>query len=189
MESSGCARAGARTAKGGGQMPQDRLRQAIFTELQQAIGEPGWVSGGCARDTLRALQEVFKMGDEHTLRAATAMSGIALRGDTCGAVAGAIMALGLAMGGAHRDDEAEARHAIGAARWLCRHFEQEFGSCNCRDVQHRIFGRSFNLADPADREAFAEANADVRCLAPVQAAARLAAEVILEHREKLHHSH
>ena len=108
------------------------------------------------------------------------MPGIALRGETCGAVMGAIMALGIALGREKPDDFVALQKATGAARKLCREFEKEFGSCNCRDVQHRIFGRSYNLADPADQDAFIKADASRKCRAPAEKAARIAAEIIID---------
>ena len=57
-------------------------------------------------------------------------------------------------------------------------------SCNCRDVQHQIFGRSFNLTDPQEGKEFVKAHAITQCRLPAERAARIAGELILEGRMK-----
>ena len=157
-----------------------KSRDEILDRVGKKAGDYEELFASCAQGTLLALQEEFGFGDSQTLKAATAMPGIALRGETCGAVMGAIMALGIALGREKPDDFVALQKATGAARKLCREFEKEFGSCNCRDVQHRIFGRSYNLADPADQDAFIKADASGKCRAPAEKAARIAAEIIID---------
>jgi len=159
---------------------QQETREARLDRLEQKAGDYEELFGSCAQGTLLALQEEFRMEDALTLKAATAMPGMALRGETCGAVIGAIMALGMAFGREKPDDFAAVQRTTRAARKLCRLFEQEFGGCNCRDVQHGIFGRSFNLADAADQAEFVKADAAKKCRAPAQRAARIAGELILD---------
>jgi C_GCAxxG_C_C family probable redox protein len=165
------------------------MQSAQFNEdsllaLEKKAGDYEELFGSCAQGTLLALQEHFNLENAGALKAATAMPGIALRGDTCGAVIGAIMALGLAFGREKADDSAAVMRTTKAARKLCRRFEQEMGGCNCRDVQHHIFGRSFNLTDPKDGEEFVKADASKKCRLPAGRAARIAGELILEIRQK-----
>jgi C_GCAxxG_C_C family probable redox protein len=57
---------------------------------------------GCSQSVLLALQEAFKIGDLESFKAATVLSGgVARKGETCGALLGGLMALGLVLG---RDD-------------------------------------------------------------------------------------
>ena len=161
-------------------MTAGRSRDEILNRLEQKAGDYEELFGSCAQGTLLALQEEFGLGNAQTLKAATAMPGIALRGETCGAVLGAIMALGIAMGREKADDFAAVQRTTKAARRLCRRFEEQFGSCNCRDVQHHIFGRSFNLADAGDQIEFVKADAARKCRAPAGHAARIAGELILD---------
>jgi len=165
-------------------MQQSESRDDRLNRLERKAGDYEELYGSCAQGTLLALQEEFGLGDKQTLRAATAMPGIALRGETCGAVVGAIMALGMAMGRDKPDDFASVQRTTKAARKLCRRFEQEFGGCNCRDVQHRIFGRSYNVADPVESMEFIKADAAKKCRAPAEKAARIAGELILDNLEK-----
>lgn len=160
-------------------MRQEKSREDLLNEIEKKAGDYEVLWDNCAQGTLAALQEVFNLGDESSLKAATAMPGIASRGETCGAVVGSIMALGLAFGRKDPADEKAVPRTMGAARKLCRRFEEEFGSCNCRDVQHKIFGRTFNFADPADWEAFEKADAGQKCRNVAGKAARIAGELIL----------
>jgi C_GCAxxG_C_C family probable redox protein len=164
---------------------QKKSRKDILNHLEQRAGDYEELWGSCAQGTLLALQEEFQIGNAQTLKAATAMPGIALRGETCGAVIGAIMALGMAFGREKHDDLKAVQRTISSARELCKRFEEEFGSCNCRDVQHHVFGRSFNLTDSNDQMEFVKADAAKECRAPVQKAAHIAGDLILDGQEKI----
>ncbi|MCX6004465.1 MAG: C-GCAxxG-C-C family protein [Chloroflexi bacterium] len=161
-------------------MVVEPTKEERLNQLEQKAGDYEELFGSCAQGTLLALQEQFNLGDSCTLKAATAMPGIALRGETCGAVVAAIMALGLAFGREKPEDFAAVQRTTSAARKLCKRFEEEFGSCNCRDVQHHIFGRSYNLTDPNDQKEFVKADAIKKCRAPAGKAARIAGEMILD---------
>ena len=158
----------------------DRNRDALLDALEKKAGDYEELFASCSQGTLLALQEHFHLGNAEVLKAATAMPGMALRGDTCGAVVAGIMALGLAFGREKPGDVAAVRRTTAAARKLCRRFEAEFGGCNCRDVQHGIFGRSFNLTDPQEGMEFVKANAIKKCRLPAERAARITGELILE---------
>lgn len=165
-------------------MQDEKSSEEILNHLRQKASDYEELFGSCAQGTLLALQEEFHIGNEQTLKAATAMPGIALRGETCGAVIGAIMALGIALGREKHDDFQAVQRTTKAARKLCRRFEEEFGGCNCRDVQHHIFGRSFKLTDLNDQKAFVEADAARKCREPAAQAAYIAGELILDNQEK-----
>jgi C_GCAxxG_C_C family probable redox protein len=130
------------------------------------------------------LQEEFGIGSVETLKAATAMPGIASRGETCGAVVGALMALGLVFGREKPEDYAALFNTVAAARKLCEEFEGEFGGCACSRVQEHVFGRSFDLADPAEVAEFMKAGASEKCRLPVELATRVAGRLIIEAGEQ-----
>ena len=147
-------------------MTKEQNQESWLDELEKKAGDYEELFASCSQGTLLALQEHFNLGNAEVLKAATAMPGMALRGDTCGAVVAGIMALGLAFGREKADDMAAVTRTTSAARKLCKRFEAEFGGCNCRDVQHGIFGRSFNLTDPRESMEFVKANAIKKCLEP-----------------------
>lgn len=158
---------------------KDKAAEERLDRLARAAAENLRDWGSCAQATLLALQEEFGLGDAQTLKAATAMPGVALRGETCGAVIGSIMALGLAFGREEAADFEAVNRATGAARRFCRRFEAELGSCLCRDIQKRLFGRYFELTDAADVAEFAAAGAVEKCRVPVEAAVRIAGGILM----------
>lgn len=160
--------------------PGEPGRDERLERLAAAAGERLKEYSSCAQGTLLALQEEFGLGNAETLRAATAMPGIALRGETCGAVVGALMALGLAFGREKADDYPAMLKTIAAGRRLCEQFERRFGGCSCSEVQRRVLGRSFDLADAGEALEFARAGAQEKCRAPAEFAARVAGRLILE---------
>ena len=149
--------------------------------------------GGCGQCSLRALQEELKLpGGPAVLKAAGFTNlGIALTGNICGALLGGIMAMGLACG---REDFSDTIYpqpevvdetyglprSLMLIRSFYQRFIQEFGSWACRDLQVRIFGRSFETVVLEEEEAFHKAGGHQACVGLVGKAARLAAETILE---------
>lgn len=165
-------------------MKKTQTREEVLQQLEQKAGDYEELFDSCAQGTLLALQEQFNLGDADTLKASTAMPGVALRGQSCGAIISGIMALGMAMGRDKPEDSKAVLHTIVAARTLCDKFEAKFGSCNCHDVQQHIFGRSFNLMNPKEVEEFAKAAAAKKCRIPVGFAARTVGEMILNHLKR-----
>lgn len=161
-------------------MIDDKEREDLLKELEQKAGDYEEQFGNCAQGTLLALQEHFSLGDINTLKAATAFPGVALRGETCGAVIASIMALGIAFGRAKPEDLDAFQRTLSAARKLCYRFEKKFGSCNCRDVQHRLFNRSYNLMKLKDQKEFIKSGDAKKCRISVGTAARITGEIILD---------
>lgn len=162
-------------------MQTDTSEKTRLDKLARKAGEQVALFGNCAQGTLSALQHHFSIGTPETLKAATAMPGVALRGETCGALIGAIMALGIVMGREKPEETQAAQVTTIASRRLCHAFEKEFGSCNCRDIQRSLFGRSFDLTDPDDLSLFAKAGlSEKNCGIPAGLAARIAGMTIAE---------
>jgi len=94
-------------------------------------------SGNCAQTSFVVLQEEFDLEGDQILRALTPFPGIALRGETCGAVIGCLMALGLEFG---RDDLSDGRgyiRSLPSARRFCMRFEGENGSTDFVTSPHK----------------------------------------------------
>jgi len=137
---------------------------------------------GCSQCVLLALQEHLKIGNEATFKAASPLAaGVALMGDSCGALLGGMMALGLAFGREKVEDFGALAASALKARALYERFQQEFGSCLCRDVMAAQLGRFYDLA--TEYEAFQQAGGYERCPRVVGKTARMAAELILAAEE------
>jgi C_GCAxxG_C_C family probable redox protein len=147
---------------------------------------------GCSQSVLLSLQEGFNIGNKESFKSATVLSGgIARRGETCGALLGALMALGLVVGRSVIEETEQYVSAVNIAFDVCEKFKQalaaEFGfkrelkSTLCREIQERIYGRSFNLNDEKDRQAFLDAggHSDQGCPKVCKITAQVAAKEIL----------
>ena len=154
--------------------------EETLQRLEQKVQEYLRISGNCAQTSFLALQEEFGLDDGSILKALTVFPGIALRGETCGAVVGCLMALSLVYGRERLDDWEGYIRSLRPGRRFCRRFEEELGSTMCGDILESQFGRRYNLADPADAEEWQKANAQGKCSAVVAAAVRIAAEIIIE---------
>ena len=148
---------------------------------------------GCSQSVLLALQEAFEIGGLESFRAATVLSGgVARRGETCGALLGGLMALGLVCGRDDIRDTKAYRDAMRPANEIVDKFKkrlmEEFGfeepleSTICRDIQRHIYGRSFDLNDPEDYPLFLEAggHGDEGCPKTCAVAAKVTAEKLME---------
>lgn len=134
----------------------------------------------CAQTTYLSLHETFGVGDASLVKALTPMPGIAERGETCGAVLSALLAIGYVYGRERLNDWAGWRACLVPARAFCERFKTEMGSTQCGDIVEKLFGQRYNLADPVDLGKFQEAGATAKCTRVAQTAVRLAAEIILE---------
>jgi C_GCAxxG_C_C family probable redox protein len=133
-------------------------------------------SGNCAQTSFSILNEEFDLGGELILKALTPFPGIALRGETCGAVIGSLMALGLVYG---RDDLTDFKGYIGSlpsARRFCRQFDEENGSTACASILKVKLGREFDLADQVQAIEYASEGGPEACSEVVASAINIAAK-------------
>ena len=168
-------------------------RAELLNRVEEKAGLYMNKYGGCGQCALRALQEELNLpGGPAVLKAAGFTNlGIALTGNVCGALLGGIMAMGLACG---REDFSDTIYpqpevvdetfqlprSLMLIRGFYQRFIKEFGSWACRDLQIRIFGRSFETVILEEEEAFHKAGGHTACVNLVGKAARMAAETILE---------
>ncbi|MBC8477039.1 MAG: C_GCAxxG_C_C family protein [Dehalococcoidia bacterium] len=139
---------------------------------------------GCSQCAIAALQDVFDIRNDDIFKAATGLSGgSALSGEGgCGAYVGALMVLGHIVG-RERDDFADSKgiryqtHEL--AGKLRQKFIDEYGSIVCRNIQTKMMGRPYYLADKQEAEKFHNAGAhDIHCPEVVGKAARWMAEIL-----------
>ena len=113
---------------------------------------------GCSQSVLGAIQEEFAIGNIDSFKAATVLSGgVARNGETCGAIIGALLALGLVIGRKRMEDydayQGAMKVAIEVRDKFMKElktqfdFQGELESTLCRHIQEKIYGRAFNLAD------------------------------------------
>ncbi|HEX77917.1 MAG TPA: C_GCAxxG_C_C family protein [Dehalococcoidia bacterium] len=141
---------------------------------------------GCSQCVIAALQDAFEFRNDDVFKAATGLAGgggITTDG-SCGAYTGAILTLSSLLG-RERDDFADPKGIRFRTHELVRRFRhnfiQEYGSVVCRNIQTKVLGRPYYLADPEEMRKFHDAGAhDVHCPEVVGKAARWMAELIVE---------
>ena len=157
-------------------MPKDH----VFNLLDQKVMHYMEISHNCAQSSFLALSEQFGLGNDDMVKALTPIPGIAERGETCGAVTGALLALGLVYGRNNISDWQGYRDSLKPANEFCDRFEQELGSLMCRNIVKSEFGMELDLRKKDDLEQFQEADATHKCSRIVQTAVRIAADLILK---------
>jgi len=148
---------------------------------------------GCSQAVLGALQEEFRIGNKESFKAATVLSGgVARQGETCGAIIGALLALGLVIGRERMEDEEAYKAMMEPSIEVRTRFKEElkkqFGfegdleNTLCCHIQEKIYGKSFYLANEEERQAFLAAggHSETGCPKTCGIAAQVAAEKLLE---------
>jgi len=157
-------------------------KDQVFAMLDQRVQLTMEKSNNCAQTAFFALSQQFGLGGDDVLKALTPLPGIAERGETCGAVTGALMAMGLMYGRDRMDDWQKYRDSLIPTNLFCKEFECEVGSTLCCEIQQKTFGESYDLMDASDLKAFQRAGATQKCGVIVKKACRFAAEIILTHK-------
>jgi C_GCAxxG_C_C family probable redox protein len=152
----------------------DAIAKAAYNNLR--------AYSNCCRSTLWALQTHLRLGGDDPLKAsATLAGGIAGTGETCGAVIGALMGLGLGIASADVQELDRYVAARDAARRFVERFTERFGSTRCYELQEAIVG--WRCDDPSLADRWLAADGPIACAAFCAEAARIAAELILDHDE------
>jgi len=146
---------------------------------------------GCAQSVLGALQEEFGIGNKDSFKAASMLAGgIARQGETCGAIVGALSALGLVSGRERIEDTEVYKAAMDSSVKVSARFREEmkkqFGfkgklqSTLCRHIQEMLYGKSFDLTNKKEYQAFLDAggHSDTGCPRVCGIAAQVSAEEI-----------
>jgi len=154
-------------------LSEDR-RRALEKEVIHTLD----ISKNCAQTSFSVLAKEFDLEGGEILKALTPFPGLGLRGETCGAVSGCLMALGLVFG---REDLADWKgylRSVPPARRFCRQFEAEYGSTACADLLEAKMGRSYNLADRWDSIKYVAKGGKKACGEIISSAVIISAELI-----------
>jgi len=161
-------------------------REKILDVIAKSAYNNNRAFEGCTRCVLLALQTYLHIEDEGTLRASTAMAaGVARMGETCGALLGGIMAIGLVRGRAELEDFDAYVETMKMGVEMFNRFKEKMGSPKCFDIQERFLGRRFNFFNEEDREAWYKGGGIEICPWVCGEAARMAADIILKHQESI----
>ena len=151
--------------------------EEIFKVLDELVDKS--VFGTCSQNSFYALNEAFNLKADKLLKALAPFPGIALRGETCGAVSGCLSAIALV----YEDDDIYNKEKLGGSFkpsfTFCSKFEMEYGSTRCRDVIQKVTGKKYNIAKPDDYDVLRQEGASSPCRSVIKKAVHIAAEIIL----------
>lgn len=139
--------------------------------------------GNCAQCTLGAIKTTFGIIDSSVFKAAHGLSGgIGLTSmGTCGALVAGIMTISSLEGrewSEFRDGDKPNSYKL--SRNLIDRFTKEYGGIKCHEVQEKIMGKSYNLSNEDELEAFKEAGGFIdKCTSVVGNGAKFITEMIL----------
>lgn len=172
---------------------RDLSRQQLLEKVSELGVSFEKFSGSCSQCTAAALQEILGFEDV-VVRVATSSCGgqAGFSMGACGGVVGGTIVLDYYLGrpadmvSATQTTQQSMEaldYAVEASKLLGEKFVRKYGSILCPKIQIEIYGRSFNLQDSADWEAFEKAGAhsdSTKCMSVVGNAARWALETLIE---------
>lgn len=149
------------------------MSSEFASEVRKAA-EDSFASGlYCAESVVLALAKAQGVEQESLTKMASGFcGGMARTCGTCGAVTGAIMGLGLALGRSQPGESVQPAYV--ATQRLIGEFEREFGSRDC----HILLG--CDLGTPGGQATFREKKLGERCANYTGRAAEIAANLLAE---------
>jgi C_GCAxxG_C_C family probable redox protein len=149
------------------------MQSGTASEIRKSA-EESFASGlYCAESVVLSLAKAQGIESEFLPKVATAFcGGMARTCGTCGALTGAIMGIGLALGRSQAGESVQPSYA--ATQRLIGEFEQEFGSRDC----HVLLG--CDLGTPEGQATFRENLLSERCAKYTGRAAEIAANILAE---------
>ena len=129
------------------------------------------------------MQEKLHVGNKEVFKAGSALAGgVARRGETCGALTGAIMAIGSLVGRERLEDKEQLKASMEPAEKVYALFKEKVGHTLCSEIHKVRYGKVYRLFVPEEMEAFHNMGGHDRkgCPEVCGMAARIAAEVILD---------
>ena len=159
-------------------MDANLSQEERLNALSQKVRDILALSGNCAQTSFAVLQQEFDLEGGTILKALTPFPGIALRGETCGAVIGCLMAIGLVYGRDALDDWKGYIASLSPSRRFCRRFEEAHSSTSYVNLLEAKLGRRFNLADHGESLEYLAAGGPQACSEIITTAVQIAAGII-----------
>ena len=151
----------------------------IFKVLDELVDKYLPILGTCSQTSFYSLNETFNLEANKFVKALAPFPGMALRGETCGAVTGCLLGIALV----YEDDDIFniEKHGLSfePSFSFCSKFEMEYGSTRCRDVIENVTGKKYNLAKPDDYDVLRQEGVYSNCPSVIKKAVHIAAEIIL----------
>ena len=166
----------------------DKEKQERIEKAAKAAYEFQCRDDVCSRSTLAGLAEVFDFIPECLVTASASLcGGTGSASGSCGAYCAGLLAVGLKYNASIAQEQAAPDDDVFGATTAPRfsefrdRFKSQFGTVLCPEIHKKLFGKAYQLDTPEGQQAFFKLEGHVeRCGTVVAAAARLAAEMILE---------
>ncbi|MEM2902298.1 MAG: C-GCAxxG-C-C family protein [Candidatus Bathyarchaeia archaeon] len=158
------------------------LSHEILEKAYQLAFEYESKYGCCPQCVIAAISEVFSLNLDELFKASHGLAGgLGLSGfGTCGALSGGSIVLSYFYGRDKENFDKRALKSYKMSKVLYDKFTEEFGGCTCREVQEKLFGRSYNLWDKEDYRKFEEDGGHRdKCPSVTGKVARWVAEILL----------
>ena len=154
-------------------------KEKIYKQLDELVDKYYSLYGTCSQSSFHALNDVFDLKAENIIKGLVSFPGIALRGETCGAVTGSLLAIGLVFEADNIDKERK-RLSRAPSFKFCSEFEKEYGTTRCRDVIEHVTGKKYPVTKHEDYESMYEEGVFNLCPIVIKKAVKIAASIILE---------
>ncbi len=161
--------------------PIDKTKEELHKELEEKAEKYMLKYGTCSQSSFCSLNEQFNLrGDDIASALKPFAGGIAGKGETCGAVTGSVLALGLFFERSRQKENEKNISSMNYAGLFFDGFKKEFGSTRCSQVVEHQFGRSYDFLNPDELKLFIEASKNGKCTEVVKKAVVTACDIILE---------
>jgi C_GCAxxG_C_C family probable redox protein len=158
---------------------QKQTKEEINQKLDELVNKNFPVYGTCSQTAFSTLNQVFSLDAGNITKALASFPGIAMRGETCGAVSACLLGIALVYE-KHSDSTERPKLSDGPSMNFCTRFENEYGSTRCRDVIQKVTKKEYQVTKPQDYGILAQEGALNNCPEVVKKAVHIAADIILE---------
>ena len=157
-----------------------RSKEEVYKQLDELVDKYLPVFGACSQTSFYALNKTFNLKADIIVKALASFPGIAMRGETCGAVSESLMGIALVYEADKYDEKGTKKLSLGPSETFCSEFENEFGTTRCRDVIKHNTGKEYVLTKKADYQAVSLDGGFKHCSGVIKKAVHYAADIIME---------
>jgi C_GCAxxG_C_C family probable redox protein len=157
-----------------------KSKEEILKELADKTDDLMPKLRSCALASFAALNQQFNLNADPKILPALMpfTGGIALKGETCGAVSGSMLAIGYFFESMGKKEMAGSSIQHGGT--FFDQFTEAYGSTRCRDIQVKLYGRYYDFLNPEEQKQFMEISQKTpNCFDVVKKAVQIAGEIIL----------
>ena len=162
------------------EVKEKRSKEEIYRQLDELVDKYLPVYEACSQTSFYALNKTFNLKADIIVKALASFPGVALRGETCGAVSGSLMGIALVYEPDKIENKEKKGSSLKPSESLCSKFENKYGSTRCRDVIKYNTGKEYVLTKREDYDAVSRDGAFKHCAGVIKEAVHYAADLIME---------